>query len=91
MTIKQSVAPSATPTQDVQAHIMTFLVDITGMQPSELDLISSFESLGLDKYDCIELTMRLEDVYGVIIESDEVACPYDYVHYIQTLLEKKYS
>ena len=42
------------------------------MNPEQVSGESSFDALGLDSLDIVELSVRVEDVYGIDIEEDDL-------------------
>lgn len=53
----------------------TFRTELKGFEvaPEEVAEDSSFEKLGLDSLDLVELSVRVEDAYGIDIEEDDLA------------------
>lgn len=52
----------------------TFREQLSGFEvkPDQVAEDSSFEVLGLDSLDVVELSVRVEDVYGIDIEEDDL-------------------
>jgi acyl carrier protein len=52
----------------------TFRNELKGFEvnPDEVTGASSFDGLGLDSLDVVELSVRVEDVYGIDIEEDDL-------------------
>ncbi|MDR2515097.1 MAG: acyl carrier protein [Christensenellaceae bacterium] len=51
--------------------VAAILAEHLDKDASEITAESSFESLGLDSLDTVEIVMELEDEFGVSIEMDE--------------------
>lgn len=60
-------------TQDTYAKIITIIVDTLKTDKSALTPQSSFESLGADSLDMLEIIMKFEDTFGIEINDDEAA------------------
>lgn len=52
----------------------TFRDELAGFEvkPDQVSEGSSFDVLGLDSLDVVELSVRVEDVYGIDIEEDDL-------------------
>ena len=52
----------------------TFRNELKGFEvnPDQVSGASSFDALGLDSLDIVELSVRVEDVYGIDIEEDDL-------------------
>ena len=52
----------------------TFRNELKGFEvnPEQVSADSSFDALGLDSLDIVELSVRVEDVYGIDIEEDDL-------------------
>ena len=50
--------------------IAAILADHLDKDVSEISIDSTFESLGLDSLDIVEIIMEIEDEFGASIESD---------------------
>jgi len=52
----------------------TFRNELKGFEvnPEQVSGDSSFDALGLDSLDIVELSVRVEDVYGIDIEEDDL-------------------
>lgn len=52
----------------------TFREQLEGFEvkPDQVSEDSSFDVLGLDSLDVVELSVRVEDVYGIDIEEDDL-------------------
>jgi acyl carrier protein len=49
---------------------------------------ASFDSLGLDSLDLVELSVRIEDAYGIDIEEDDLKDVWTIDHAIDVVLRK---
>lgn len=52
----------------------TFRAELKGFEvdPGSVTAESTFDGLGLDSLDVVELSVRVEDVYGIDIEEDDL-------------------
>jgi acyl carrier protein len=52
----------------------TFRNELKGFEvsPEQVSGEASFDALGLDSLDIVELSVRVEDVYGIDIEEDDL-------------------
>jgi acyl carrier protein len=65
----------ATETTVSRDHVLeTFREQLAGFEvkPEQVAEDSSFDVLGLDSLDIVELSVRVEDVYGIDIEEDDL-------------------
>ena len=63
--------------------IAAILADHLDKDISEISIDSTFESLGLDSLDIVEIIMEIEDEFGASIESDpSIKCVADLVKII---------
>ena len=68
--------------------VAKILADYRDMDVSEIKMESSFEVLGLDSLDMVDLIMLLEDAFDVEIEIDEkLETVRDLVELIESLLK----
>ena len=58
--------------QDLLSTFTTLLVDTFGVAESDVTPQATFESLGLDSLDVVELTLVLEEKTGVKLEDEEL-------------------
>ena len=56
---------------DIYAKLTEVLADHTGRDASEFTRDTTFESLGIDSLDTVELLMNLEDKLGIEVELDQ--------------------
>ena len=62
-------------TQVTREHVLeTIREQLTAFEvkPEDVSPEVSYDSLGLDSLDLVELSVRIEDVYGVDIEEDDL-------------------
>lgn len=58
--------------QDLLSTFTTLLVDTFGVPEADVTPDATFESLGLDSLDVVELTLVLEEETGVKLEDEEL-------------------
>ena len=58
--------------QDLLSTFRTLLVDTFGVPEGDVQPDATFESLGLDSLDVVELTLVLEEETGVKLEDEEL-------------------
>ncbi len=58
--------------QDLLGTFRTILVDTFGVTAEDVTPEATFESLGLDSLDVVELTLVLEEETGVKLEDEEL-------------------
>ena len=51
--------------------VRQILADHKGIDPESITMESTFESLGLDSLDTVELLMQFEDEFGVTLQADQ--------------------
>lgn len=51
--------------------LITRLAEHASVDPATIDASTTFESLGIDSLDTVELVMELEDELGIELELDE--------------------
>ena len=68
----------------------TFREQLGGFEvkPEDVSEDASFDSLGLDSLDIVELSVRVEDVYGIDIEEDDVEDVWTIGNAIDVVLRK---
>lgn len=69
--------------------LKAILAEHCDSDPSEITLETTFESLGIDSLDTVEMVMEMEEELGVELELDEkVETVGDMVKFIESKLEK---
>jgi acyl carrier protein len=58
------------------------------VKPEQVTEEASFDSLGLDSLDVVELSVRVEDVYGIDIEEDDLEDVFTIGNAIDVVLRK---
>ncbi len=68
----------------------TIRTELKGFEVAEGDVKgdASFESLGLDSLDLVELSVRIEDAYGIDIEEDDLKDVWTVDNAIDVVLQK---
>jgi acyl carrier protein len=68
----------------------TIRTELKGFEVAEGDVKgeASFESLGLDSLDLVELSVRIEDAYGIDIEEDDLKDVWTVDNAIDVVLKK---
>ncbi|NLK17068.1 MAG: acyl carrier protein [Clostridiales bacterium] len=51
--------------------VRQILAEHKGIEPESITMESTFESLGLDSLDTVELLMQFEDEFGVTLQADD--------------------
>lgn len=59
--------------QETTATVKAIIAEILKIDPSTIATNSSFETLGADSLDMMQIIMKIEDVYGIEISDDAVA------------------
>lgn len=59
--------------QDTYAKVVSIIVDTLAIDKSAVKPESSFESLGADSLDMLEIIMKFEDTFGIEINDEEAA------------------
>ena len=73
---------------DVAAKVIAVLADHTGRDASELSLDTTFESLGIDSLETVEMVMELEEELDTELELDQkVATIGELVKFIESKLD----
>lgn len=69
--------------------LKVILAEHSDVDPSEITEATTFESLGIDSLDTVEMVMEMEEDLGVELELDEkVETVGDMVKFIESKLEK---
>jgi acyl carrier protein len=68
----------------------TFRTELGGFEvtPEQVAEDVSFDSLGLDSLDLVELSVRVEDVYGIDIEEDDLEDVWTVGNAVDVVLKK---
>lgn len=69
--------------------VKEIIMDKLGVEESEVKMEASFEDLGADSLDIVELIMAIEEEYDIQIsdeEAEKAATVGDVVNYINTLI-----
>lgn len=53
--------------------VVTIIAEILNISPDDIKPTSSFEQLGADSLDRLEIVMKLEEVFGIDISDDQEA------------------
>lgn len=69
--------------ETIREQLKGFEVDPGDVKPD-----ASFDSLGLDSLDLVELSVRIEDVYGIDIEEDDLKDVWTIANAIDVVLGK---
>jgi acyl carrier protein len=73
---------------DIAAKVIAVLADHTGRDESELSLDTTFESLGIDSLETVEMVMELEEELDTELELDQkVATIGELVKFIESKLD----
>jgi acyl carrier protein len=73
---------------DIAAKVIAVLADHTGRDASELNLDTTFESLGIDSLETVEMVMELEEELDTELELDQkVATIGELVKFIESKLD----
>ncbi len=59
--------------QDTNAKVIAIIVDTLAIDKASITPQSSFELLGADSLDMLEIIMKFEDTFGIEINDDEAA------------------
>ena len=80
----------ATETVTREQVLETFTKELAGFEVTadQVGEDVSFDSLGLDSLDIVELSVRVEDVYGVDIEEDDLEDVWTIGNAIDVVLKK---
>ncbi len=57
--------------QDTSAKVIAIIVDTLAIDKASITPQSSFELLGADSLDMLEIIMKFEDTFGIEINDDE--------------------
>ena len=70
--------------------IATVIAEHTGVDISEITLDTTFEQLGVDSLDTVEMVMKLEEDFGLELEIEEqFASVGDLVEYVESKILSK--
>jgi acyl carrier protein len=58
---------------DTFAKVATIIVDTLNIDKAQITPQSSFEALGADSLDMLEIIMKFEDTFGIEINDDDAA------------------
>jgi acyl carrier protein len=73
---------------DIAAKVIAVLADHTGRDESKLSLDTTFESLGIDSLETVEMVMELEEELDTELELDQkVATIGELVKFIESKLD----
>lgn len=78
--------------QELQAKIALIISEQLNLKENEIVYDHTFEKLGADVIDHIEILMRTEEVFNVEIsdqEADEIICVGDLVNCVDNLISKQ--
>lgn len=80
----------ATETVSREEVLATFAKELEGFEVKADDVSEdvSFDSLGLDSLDLVELSVRVEDVYGIDIEEDDLEDVWTVGNAVDVVLKK---
>ncbi len=56
---------------EIYQKIVDIIVDAKGIDPDTIHYSSTFQELGVDSLDIAEMSMTLEDEFGITIELEE--------------------
>lgn len=78
--------------KDIVAGLSSIIEEVTGIEPSEITLESSFvDDLDIDSLSMVEIAVQTEDKYGVEIPTEdlvELRTVGDTVNYIHKLVDE---
>ena len=60
---------------EIYQKIVDIIVDAKGIDPDTIHYSSTFQELNVDSLDIAEMTMTLEDEFGITIELEEASTP----------------
>ena len=60
-------------TNETYTKVVAIVADILGIEAANITLNSSFEQLGADSLDLLEIIMKIEEVFGIEINDEEAA------------------
>jgi acyl carrier protein len=58
---------------DTYAKVVDIISEVLTIDKSSITMASTFESLGADSLDMLEIIMKIEEVFGIEIPDDESA------------------
>ena len=75
--------------QDILKKIITIMCTHLETEEKDLDTAQTFADLGCDEFDMIELVMKWEDQFGIIIEDSELPLLTDIQSVVSFIQSKK--
>jgi acyl carrier protein len=60
-------------TRELVEKIKVIIADILNVEPSTIQSDATFESLGIDSLDMLEIIMKLEEQFGIEIDDEKAA------------------
>ena len=64
---------------EIYQKIVDIIVDAKGIDPDTIHYSSTFQELNVDSLDIAEMTMTLEDEFGITIELEEGVNTFEYL------------
>lgn len=75
--------------QDILKRVMSLIATHLEKEEQNVDAGQTFADLGCDEFDMIELVMKWEDEFGIIIEDSEVPLLADVQSVVSCIQSKK--